>query len=258
MAPCTWLTLPTYNEAGNLETVVRSCVDQLEQAVTGNWGVLVVDDASPDGTGQLADRLAAEIPQVQVLHRAAKAGLGPAYLAGFKQAVANGADLIVVMDSDLSHDPAHLPALIAAAEHSDLVLGSRYIAGGRIDNWPRLRRALSSGGSMYARLVLGVEIRDLTTGYRCIRREVLEAIEPSTLRSQGYVFNVELTYRALLERFRVTEVPIVFRDRALGQSKMSLPIAFEALLLLPRLRRQRGGYKSVWVDEATAEGSAPA
>lgn len=250
MHPSVWLFLPTYNEAENLDAIVRATTRQLEQVRPGDWRLLVVDDASPDGTGQLADRLAAELPGVEVLHREGKEGLGPAYLAGFEHALARGAEFVIVMDADFSHDPGHLPAMIAAAEHSDLVLGSRYVAGGEITNWPRLRRVLSRSGSLYARLMLGVTVRDLTSGFRCVRRRVLETVEPSTLRSQGYVFNIELTYRALLAGFTVTEVPICFRDRKVGQSKMSLPIAFEALLLVPRLRRAA----REWRTEETAGG----
>ena len=234
-----WVFFPTYNEAANLEGIVRATAEQLERTEPENWRILVVDDDSPDGTGQLADRLASELPRVEVLHRGGKDGLGSAYLAGFQHGIARGAELVIVMDADFSHDPGHLPALIAAAEDSDLVLGSRYVAGGEIANWPRLRRVLSRSGSVYARAILGVKVNDLTTGYRCVRRRVLETVEPSTLRSQGYVFNIELTYRALLAGFRVTEVPICFRDREAGQSKMSLPIAFEALVLVPQLRLLR-------------------
>jgi dolichol-phosphate mannosyltransferase len=236
-----WLFLPTYNEVGNLEKVVRATVDALERAVPADWRILVVDDASPDGTGELADGLAAELPGVEVLHRTGKDGLGKAYLAGFQHAVERGAEFVIVMDADFSHDPDHLAALIEAAQTSDLVLGSRYVEGGEILDWPRLRRFLSRFGSIYARAILGVRISDLTSGFRCVRREVLETIEPSTLRAQGYVFNIELTYRALLAGFRVTEVPITFRDREAGQSKMSLPIAFEALILVPRLRWELSG-----------------
>jgi len=233
-----WVFLPTYNEAGNLEAIVRATVRQLERIAPGGWCLLVVDDASPDGTGELADRLARELPPVEVLHRPGKEGLGKAYLDGFQHALAGGAELVIVMDADFSHDPEYLPTLIAAAADSDLVLGSRYVAGGRIADWPPLRRVLSRCGSIYARLVLGVGVRDLTAGFRCVRREVLETVELSTLRAQGYVFNIELTYRALLAGFTVTEIPICFRDRRAGDSKMSLPIAFEALLLVPRLRRE--------------------
>jgi len=203
--------------------------------------ILVVDDASPDGTGELADTLAEEIPEVEVLHRTAKDGLGKAYLAGFQYAIERDAEFVIVMDADFSHDPDHLAALIDAAQSSDLVLGSRYVAGGEIMDWPRLRRFLSRFGSIYARAILGVRINDLTSGFRCVRRQVLQTIEPSTLRAQGYVFNIELTYRALLAGFKVTEVPITFRDREAGQSKMSLPIAFEALMLVPRLRLELSG-----------------
>ncbi len=254
-----WLTLPTFNEVGNLERLVRAAAEQLELAAPGGWSLLVVDDASPDGTGELADRLAAELPRVEVLHRARKEGLGPAYLAGFEHALRGGAELVVVMDADQSHDPAHLPALIAAAADSDLVLGSRYVPGGQIVDWPPLRRLLSRGGSLYARSILGVDVQDLTGGFRCIRRGVLETVEPSTLRSQGYVFNIELTYRALLAGFRVTEIPICFRDREAGESKLSLPIAFEALLLIPKLRRLRKvGIPRPEQEAQTVEETAPA
>jgi dolichol-phosphate mannosyltransferase len=239
MAATLWVFLPTYNEAGNLRGIVSATVEQLERTQPGDWRLLVVDDASPDGTGDLADALAAEVSGVEVLHRAGKDGLGSAYLAGFRHAIAGGAELVIVMDADYSHDPGHLPALVAAAADSDLVLGSRYVAGGAIYDWPRLRRLLSRSGSLYARTILGVKVHDLTSGYRCVRRRVLETVEPSTLRSQGYVFNIELTYRTLLAGFKVTEVPITFRDRKAGESKMSLPIAFEALLLVPQLRLLR-------------------
>jgi dolichol-phosphate mannosyltransferase len=234
-----WLFLPTYNEAENVEGIVRATAAELERAAPGDWGVLVVDDASPDGTGALADRLAAELERMEVLHRPGKEGLGKAYLAGFAHALDRGAERVVVMDADFSHDPSYLPALLAASEEAELVLGSRYVAGGRIADWPRLRRLLSRFGSLYARSVLGVGVHDLTSGFRCVRRSVLEAVEPSTLRAQGYVFNIELTYRALLAGFTVREVPICFRDRTAGDSKMSLPIAFEALMLVPKLRSLR-------------------
>lgn len=234
--PHVWLTLPTFNEAGNLERIVRDALTQLEAVAPGECRLLIVDDASPDGTGALADRLAAEQPAIEVLHRQGKRGLGRAYLAGFERALAGGAELVVVMDADYSHDPAHLPALLLAAEHADLVLGSRYVPGGEIVDWPPLRRLLSRAGSVYARAILGVGVRDLTGGFRCIRRQVLEAVELPTLRSQGYVFNIELTFRALRCGFSVSEVPIHFHDRTVGESKISLGIAIEALWLLPVLR----------------------
>jgi dolichol-phosphate mannosyltransferase len=247
MPPRVWLFLPTYNEAENLEAIVRATAEKLELAAPADWRLLVVDDNSPDGTGALADRLAEELPGVEVLHRKGKEGLGPAYLAGFEHALERGADWVIVMDADFSHDPAHLPALIEAAKEFDLVLGSRYVEGGRIENWPPLRRVLSRSGSLYARLMLGVKVRDLTTGYRCVGRRVLEAVEPSTLRSQGYVFNIELTYRALLAGFSVKEIPIRFQDRQEGESKMSLPIAIEALRLVPKLR----GLRNEVVEQAS-------
>ena len=214
-----WLFLPTYNEAENLEGIVRAVGAELERIAPAEWRVLVVDDASPDGTGELADRLSEELERVEVLHRPGKEGLGKAYLAGFARALEGGAELVVVMDADFSHDPAHLPALVGAAGDADLVLGSRYVHGGTIADWPPLRRTLSRFGSAYARTILGVKTRDLTSGFRCVRREVLEAVEPSTLRAQGYVFNIELTYRALLAGFRVTEIPICFRDRTAGRQQ---------------------------------------
>lgn len=234
--PRVWLTVPTFNEAGNVARVVRGALAELERCAPGDHRVLVVDDASPDGTGRLADELAAELPAVEVLHRGGKQGLGRAYLAGFEHALAGGAQLVIVMDADYSHDPAYLPQLLAAAADSDLVLGSRYAPGGGIVQWPRLRRLLSRAGSLYAQAILGVGVQDLTGGFRCIRREVLEGVELATLRSQGYVFNIELTFRALRAGFRVVEVPIVFRDRTVGESKLSLPIAIEALWLVPSLR----------------------
>jgi dolichol-phosphate mannosyltransferase len=231
-----WLTIPTYNESGNVERIVRAALAQLERCAPGDHRVLVVDDASPDGTGRIAERLVAEQPAVEVLHRGAKQGLGPAYLAGFEYALDGGAELVLVMDADYSHDPAQIPAMLAAARNADLVLGSRYVPGGRIVDWPLLRRLLSRAGSLYSRTILGVDVRDLTGGFRCIHREVLEGIELTSLRSQGYVFNIELCFRAQRAGFRVAEIPIVFRDRTIGDSKISLPIAFEALWLVPTLR----------------------
>jgi dolichol-phosphate mannosyltransferase len=233
-----WLTVPTYNESENLERLVAAVLPELERIAPGEHCLLVVDDHSPDGTGAIADRLAEEHEAVEVLHRAGKDGLGAAYLAGFRRALSGGAALVAVMDCDLSHDPRSLPELVAAAERgADLVIGSRYVKGGGIEDWPPLRRALSRAGSTYSRLLLGVKVRDLTGGFKCIRREVLEKVEPSSLRSQGYVFNIELTYRALLAGFVVEEVPITFRDRRYGKSKISFTIALEALALVPKLRR---------------------
>jgi dolichol-phosphate mannosyltransferase len=235
-----WLILPTYSEAENLEAIVRAVLPVLERSRCDGHRVLVVDDNSPDGTGEIADRLAAELPeQVEVLHRPAPQGLGPAYLAGFAHALANGAGLVLEMDADFSHDPNDVERLIAAvADGADLALGSRYVNGGGVSNWGLGRRVVSRGGCLYAQGVLSVRVRDLTGGFKCFRREVLEAIDLPTVRSKGYAFQVELTYRALRRGFRVVEVPIVFRDRELGTSKMNWRIAREAVILLPQLRRR--------------------
>jgi dolichol-phosphate mannosyltransferase len=230
-----WLVLPTYNEADNLEPVVRAVLPELERAGVEPH-VLVVDDGSPDGTGQIADRLAGELDQVEVLHRSAKQGLGRAYLAGFAVALGRGADLVLEMDCDFSHEPADLPRLIAAADAADLVLGSRYVPGGGITHWGPVRRALSRGGSAYARWLLGLPVRDLTGGFKCFRRELLERIDLTDVQADGYGFQIELTYRAVRAGFRVTEVPIVFHERRLGQSKMTARIAVEAVWKVPALR----------------------
>ncbi|MFI4991149.1 MAG: polyprenol monophosphomannose synthase [Solirubrobacterales bacterium] len=241
-----WLILPTYNEAENIEAIVSAAGGALAGATAdgslgGAFRILIVDDGSPDGTGQIADRLEGEHDWVQVLHRAEKNGIGPAYLAGFRHALDHGAGYVMEMDSDFSHDPADLARLLAAADRdrpdsADLVLGSRYVDGGGVSDWGRLRRFISEGGSTYSRWVLGLKVRDLTGGFKCFRREVLEAIHFDSVRSQGYAFQVELTYRAVRAGFRVAELPIVFRDRQLGQSKMSWRIAAEAMWLVPRLR----------------------
>jgi dolichol-phosphate mannosyltransferase len=233
--PAAWLVLPTYNEAENLERIVRAALPQLASA-TADHHILVVDDGSPDGTGEIADRLAAELEPVEVLHRTAKEGLGRAYLAGFERALASGADLVMEMDADFSHDPADLPRLIAAAEDADLVLGSRYVPGGGVTDWGLFRRLLSRGGSWYARVVLGVPVQDLTGGFKCFRRETLEGIDYRNTHADGYGFQIEITYRAVKAGFRVKEVPIVFRDRKEGTSKMSPRIAIEAVWKVPALR----------------------
>lgn len=236
--PEAWLVLPTYNEAENLERLVRACVRELAQ--TGGYRVLVVDDSSPDGTGQIADRLASELREVEVLHRPAKQGLGRAYLEGFARALSSGAELILEMDSDFSHDPADLPRLIAAAADADLVLGSRYVVGGEVRDWGLVRRLVSRGGSLYARLLLGVPVRDLTGGFKCFRRHVLETLDLDAVHADGYGFQIELTYRALQAGFRVLEVPITFREREQGSSKMTPRIAFEAVWKVPALRLRAG------------------
>jgi dolichol-phosphate mannosyltransferase len=230
--------LPTYNEAPNLEPFVRAVLPQLASAAP-ECHVLVVDDSSPDGTGEIADRLAAELPQVEVLHRRKKEGLGRAYLAGFHYALDAGADFVLEMDSDFSHDPEDLPRLLEAAKDADLVLGSRYVAGGGVSDWGLTRRLVSRGGSSYARHVLGIPVRDLTGGFKCFRREVLEALDLESIHADGYGFQIELTYCAIKAGFRVVEVPIVFRDRQAGVSKMSARIAVEAVWKVPALRMRR-------------------
>jgi dolichol-phosphate mannosyltransferase len=239
--PGTWLILPTYNEADNLENMVRAALPRLAEAAPEHH-ILVVDDGSPDGTGQIADRLASELPEVEVLHRPGKQGLGPAYLAGFARALASGAELLMEMDCDFSHDPADLPRLIRAADEADLVLGSRYVPGGGVERWGLVRRALSRGGSLYAQVLLGLHVRDLTGGFKCFRRPVLERLDLDGIAADGYGFQIEMTYRAVQAGFRVVEVPIVFRDRRVGQSKMSARIALEAVWKVPALRVRGRSY----------------
>lgn len=232
----TWVVMPTYNEAMNIEAIVRATSSELERVAPGEHRILIVDDQSPDGTGRIADALAEELGDIEVLHRAQKTGLGHAYLAGFAHALAGGAELVCEMDADFSHDPRFLRDLLAAAGEADLVLGSRYVDGGGVTNWGVLRRIVSRGGGLYARAILGVDVHDLTGGFKCIRKEVLEAIDLPSVRAEGYVFQVEVTYRAVLAGFKVREVPIVFVDREQGASKMSARIALEAMWLVPRLR----------------------
>jgi dolichol-phosphate mannosyltransferase len=228
--PSATICLPTYNERANIEPMLRALQPL-------GVRVLVVDDNSPDGTGEIADRLAAELDFVSVLHRDRKEGLGPAYLAGFRRALADGAELILEMDCDFSHDPKDVPRLIAACEQgADLALGSRYVPGGGTENWGRGRRIVSTGGSWYARTLLGVRIRDLTGGFKCYDRRVLERIDLDAVRSKGYAFQIETTYRAIRAGFTVVEVPIVFADRTEGTSKMSRAIVIEAVTRVPALR----------------------
>jgi dolichol-phosphate mannosyltransferase len=231
-----WLIIPTFNEAQNIEPIV----DAARERLPDSRRVLVVDDSSPDGTGEIADRLAAEHEDVEVLHRTRKEGLGPAYLAGFEHALRAGAEFVMQMDADFSHDPADLPRLLEAAQDADMVLGSRYVRRGAVAEWGPLRRAISRGGSNYARLVLGVRVQDLTGGFKCIRRQVLETIDLDSVNAKGYAFQIEMTYRAIRAGFRVVEVPIVFRDRHVGNSKMSRAIFAEAIWRVPALRLKRG------------------
>jgi dolichol-phosphate mannosyltransferase len=227
-----WLILPTYDEAENIEAFIAAVLPVLPASAR----ILVVDDSSPDGTGEIADGLAADEPRISVLHRTHKEGLGPAYIAGFRYALAQGAELLVEMDSDFSHDPSYLPALLGAMESADLAIGSRYVAGGGVADWGVVRRTISRGGSAYSRVVLGLDIRDLTAGFKCFRREVLEAIDLDSIESRGYAFQVEITYRTVQQGFKVVEVPIVFRDREKGTSKIDRSVIREALWRVPLLR----------------------
>jgi dolichol-phosphate mannosyltransferase len=232
--PRATVCLPTYNERENLEAMVGALLARLGEDDT----VLVIDDGSPDGTGEIADRLAHEHSRVAVLHRRVKEGLGPAYLAGFRHALASGSRLVLEMDCDFSHDPDDVPRLIAAATEADLVLGSRYVKGGRIENWGAGRRFVSRAGSLYAQVLLAARVRDLTGGFKCYRREVLERIDLDAVSSRGYAFQIETTYRALRAGFRVVEVPITFSDREAGASKMSRSIVLEAIWRVPYLGLQ--------------------
>jgi dolichol-phosphate mannosyltransferase len=227
------LCLPTYNERENLESIIEALGEVLD---TSRDRVLVIDDGSPDGTGEIADRLAAELPWVAVLHRETKEGIGPAYVAGFRQALADGAELVLEMDCDFSHDPADVPRLIAAAGDTDLVLGSRYAPGGGTAHWGLLRRVVSRGGCLYAQLILGLPVRDLTGGFKCFRRATLEAIDLGALSAHGYAFQIETTYRVKRAGLSVTEVPITFVERRAGASKMTGSIVAEAMWRVPLLR----------------------
>jgi len=227
--------LPTYNERENLERFVTRLLEVYEaNGLDGR--IIVVDDGSPDGTGQIADSLADSLDNLSVIHRAEKQGIGPAYVAGFKQALATDTKYIFEMDCDFSHDPANIPAFLKAIEQADLVLGSRYVPGGKVENWGLLRRLISRWGGLYARLVLGIPVNDLTGGNKCFRREVLEALDLDAVSSQGYGFQIEMTYRAIKKGFRVKEIPITFSDRQMGQSKMSKKIVLEAVGLVWKLR----------------------
>ena len=234
--PGALVCLPTYNERENLAAMV----DALERVRAREPGleVLVIDDGSPDGTGDIADRLAADRSWLHVLHRRRKEGLGRAYLAGFAWALERPYDRVLEMDCDFSHDPERIPALIAATGEAgaDLALGSRYAPGGGVRNWNLTRRLISAGGCLYARVLLGVDVRDLTGGFKCFRRPVLESIDLAAVAAEGYAFQIEITYRAILLGFRVREVPITFADRMAGGSKMSRRIVAEAVWRVPQLR----------------------
>jgi dolichol-phosphate mannosyltransferase len=225
--------LPTYNERENLEAMVRALGEVLD---TERDAVLVIDDSSPDGTGAIADRLAQELPWVSVLHRESKEGIGPAYVAGFRRALSDGAELLLEMDCDFSHAPADVPRLLEAAREADLVLGSRYVEGGGTRNWGLLRRFVSRGGCLYAQALLGIRVRDLTGGFKCFQREALEAIDVEAIAARGYGFQIETTYRVLRKGLRVREIPITFTERREGASKMTGSIVFEAVWRVPLLR----------------------
>jgi dolichol-phosphate mannosyltransferase len=227
------LCLPTYNERENLEAMIEALSEVLD---TAQDVVLVIDDGSPDGTGEIADRLAAEHAWVSVLHRAEKEGIGPACIAGFRWALSEGAELVLEMDCDFSHDPKDVPRLIAATDDADLVLGSRYAPGGGTANWGLLRRVVSRGGCLYAQIFLGLRVRDLTGGFKCFRREALEAIDLDALSAHGYAFQIETTYRISRAGLRVREVPITFVERRAGSSKMTGSIVAEAMWKVPLLR----------------------
>ena len=234
-----WVCIPTYNERENVAAMATRLLEVFDSSgIDGQ--VLIVDDGSPDGTGEIADGLSGEYARIHVLHRTSKDGIGPAYRDGFRHALANGADLIMEIDCDFSHDPADVPSLVQAAQHADLVLGSRYTAGGRVEDWGVLRRAISRGGSLYAQVILGMPVHDLTGGFKCFHRDVLEAIPLDEVTGAGYVFQIEMTYRAYLLGYQIVEVPITFSDRERGSSKMSRRIVIEAMALVPRLKWQLG------------------
>ncbi|MBC7241947.1 MAG: polyprenol monophosphomannose synthase [Anaerolineae bacterium] len=225
------VVIPTYNERDNISQLVPKIL-----AHGDAFHILIVDDNSPDGTGELAEELARQEPRVHVLHRPGKLGLGTAYVAGFRWGLDFGAELIFEMDADFSHDPAMLPVFVEEIGDCDLVLGSRYVPGGGVRNWPLPRRLMSQGGSLYARTILGVPIRDLTGGFKCFRRQVLESLPLDEVQTTGYAFQIEMTYRTLLAGFRVKEIPIIFVDRVQGTSKMSRRVFLEAVIAVWRLR----------------------
>ncbi|MCX7669963.1 MAG: polyprenol monophosphomannose synthase [Anaerolineae bacterium] len=232
--PRAFLVLPTYNERDNLPLIVAAL-----QALPISLHILIVDDGSPDGTGAVADELAAAHPRVQVIHRPGKLGLGTAYTAGFQAALAQGAELILTMDADFSHDPSYVPALIEASRRFDLVIGSRYIPGGGVRHWGPQRRALSRGANAIAHRVLGLKARDCTAGFRCYRRAVLETINPATIRADGYSYLIEMLFRCQRAGFNIGEVPIIFADRRLGRSKISQHEILKAALTVLRLSYRR-------------------
>jgi dolichol-phosphate mannosyltransferase len=233
----TLIIIPTYNEIENIQRLI----DEIFHYVDSHTHILVCDDNSPDGTGELVDVISQNNPRVHVIHRPKKMGLGTAYVTGFKYALENGYDVVFEMDSDFSHDPKYLPIFQQEIEKYDAVIGSRYIEGGGVLNWGLGRKILSRGGSLYARLILGVPVRDLTGGYNCWRRAVLEAIDINSIKSDGYSFQIEMKYKAYLKGFRLKEIPIIFEDRYLGKSKMNKKIVLEAIyrVLLLKFQNQK-------------------
>jgi dolichol-phosphate mannosyltransferase len=227
----TLIIIPTYNETENLRPILEAIFSYVSAT-----DILVVDDNSPDGTGELADAIASEDTRVHVLHRPGKLGLGTAYIAGFKYAIEHGYDVAFEMDADFSHDPRYLPAFLEAIEYADLVIGSRYVHGGGTPNWSLVRRFISGGGNIFARFMLGIPVHDCTAGYRCYRREVLENIDLESIQSQGYAFQIELAHRVMQQGFRIVEIPIIFMDRRVGKSKMSRKIVIEAFAYVLRTR----------------------
>src|SRR5215469_4382531 len=246
----TLLIIPTYNEVENLPPLLKEIVKYAPET-----DILIVDDNSPDGTGELADKISRENASVHVLHRAGKLGLGTAYIEGFKYAIEHSYDAAFEMDADFSHDPRYLPDFLKAIENADLVIGSRYIPGGDTPNWSMLRRLISGGGNIFARLVLGIPVHDCTAGYRCYRRNVLESIDLHTIQSQGYAFQVELAYRVMQKGFKIVETPIVFMDRRVGKSKMSRKIIIEGFtyVLKARFSKQPGQHKSLELASKTEQ-----
>jgi dolichol-phosphate mannosyltransferase len=246
----TIIIIPTYNEIDNLRPLLTQIFSNAPET-----DILIVDDNSPDGTGKLADEIRIENAQVNVLHRPGKQGLGTAYIAGFKYAMEHGYDAAFEMDADFSHDPRYLPDFLKAIENADLVIGSRYIPGGDTPNWSMLRRLISGGGNIFARLVLGIPVHDCTAGYRCYRRNVLESIDLDTIQSQGYAFQVELAYRVMQKGFKIVETPIVFMDRRIGKSKMSRKIVIEGFtyVLKARFSKQPDQHKSLELASKTEQ-----
>jgi dolichol-phosphate mannosyltransferase len=232
----TLIIIPTYNEAGNLCPLLREIFVRAPES-----DILIVDDNSTDGTGELANQIHTENPQVNVIHRPGKLGLGTAYLAGFKYAIAHNYDAAFEMDADFSHDPRYLPDFLKAIKHADLVIGSRYVPGGGTPDWSPVRRLISSGGNILVRFLLGIPVHDCTAGFRCYRCEVLRSIDLDTIQSRGYGFQVELVYRVMKQGFKIVETPIIFVDRRVGKSKMSHKIVIEAFTYVLRTRFSRGG-----------------